>query len=123
MRLVGPLDAAAVLETIDDHLDWPALLSGADVVYTRPGSKEFHQPLALFTSSGLRSALEDAGLRVEVMASANAIVPQFLRVPMITDNPVAAAKLEQLEVMVADYPGLVDAGGHLIAVTRPLRRA
>ena len=118
MQLIGPLDAAKVLETIDQHLGWQAVLSGDDVVYTRPGSAEFHQPLALFTSVGLRAAMERAGLHVVELASANPIIPQFLRLPNIGASPAAAAELEKLEIAASRHPGLVDSGGHLIAVAR-----
>jgi 2-polyprenyl-3-methyl-5-hydroxy-6-metoxy-1,4-benzoquinol methylase len=118
LRLIGPLDAPGVLETFDAHLDWNAVLSGADVVLTRPGSAEFHQPLALFTSDGLRRVLHAAGLQVESLASANPLLPQFSRVPKIAESKAASDALEKLEVALCDRPGLVDAGGHLIAVAR-----
>jgi hypothetical protein len=120
LRLAGPLDAAAVLEFIDRHLDWEAVLAGADIVLTRRESREFHQPIALFTSAGLRSAIVDAGLHVEHMASANAIVPQFEPAAKLAASPGASDALRALELAVCDWPGLLDAGGHLLAVaTRP----
>jgi SAM-dependent methyltransferase len=120
LRLVGPLDAASVLESIDQHLDWRAALSGADVVYTRVGSTEFHQPLALFTSGGLRAAVGRAGLVVQTMAAANAILPQFAPAPKIELSARAADALQALEMAVCESDGLLDAGGHLLAVaTRP----
>jgi hypothetical protein len=106
------------MESIDQHLDWQAILSGDDVVYTRSGSTEFHQPLALFTSAGLRAAVESAGLHVESLAAANTIVPQYLRIPNINASATASAELEKLEIQASVFPGLVDAGGHLIAVAR-----
>lgn len=118
LRLVGPLDAAAVLESIADHIDWQAVVAGADVVYTRPGSVEFHQPMALFTSAGLNRAVTDAGLIVEAMAAANAILPAFSRVPNFEASSRAAEALQQFELAVCDCPGLLDAGGHLLAVAR-----
>lgn len=118
MRLVGPLDAAAVLETTNDHLDWSAVLSAAGVVCTKPTSPEFHQPLALFTSAGLRAALVQLGLDVEVLATANPFLPEFLSVPKIAASERAAQTLVELEVALCEQPGLVDAGGHLLAVAR-----
>jgi 2-polyprenyl-3-methyl-5-hydroxy-6-metoxy-1,4-benzoquinol methylase len=118
LRLLGPLDAAEVLEAVDSHLDWHATLSGAGVVYTRVGSVEFHQPLALFTSAGLRTAITDAGFTLQAMASANPILPQFQRVPKIEASERAAELLQKLEVTMCDSPGLLDAGGHLLAVAR-----
>jgi 2-polyprenyl-3-methyl-5-hydroxy-6-metoxy-1,4-benzoquinol methylase len=120
LRLVGPLDAAAFLESPDDHLDWTAVLAGADVTCTNPTSNEFHRPLALFTSRGLRFALSEAGLHVETLATCDALLPEFQKVPRITESPRAAAALLALEVAVSEQPGLVDAGGHLLAVARKI---
>ncbi len=118
LRLVGPLDAAAFLTGVEEHLDLPAVLAGKGVVFTRPGSPEFHQPLALFTSEGLRAALADVGLAVEVMASANPLLPYFQQVPRITGQPEAEETLRRLELAVFECPGLRDAGGHVIAAAR-----
>jgi 2-polyprenyl-3-methyl-5-hydroxy-6-metoxy-1,4-benzoquinol methylase len=118
MRLVGPLDAAAVLETVEKHLDWDALLSGANIVYTDPTSSEFHRPLALFTSRGLRDVLTTAGLEVETIATSDALIPEYLQVPRISDSPRASAAITSLEIALATQPGLVDAGAHMIAVAR-----
>lgn len=118
LRLVGPLDAAAVLESIDEHIDWQGVVAGADVVYTRPGSVEFHQPMALFTSIGLNRAVTEAGLVVESMAAANAILPAFSRVPNLEASSRATEALQEFELAVCDCPGLLDAGGHLLAVAR-----
>jgi len=118
MRLLGPLDAANVVETIDQHLAWNEVVDGAGVTCTRVGSSEFHQPIALFTSNGLSEALENAGLRVERLASANPLFTQYMKMPQIEANPSASDRLIELEVAVCEHPGLVDAGGHLIAVAR-----
>jgi ubiquinone/menaquinone biosynthesis C-methylase UbiE len=118
LRLVGPLDAAKVQEMVATHMDWQAVLDGASVVYTRLDSTEFHQPIALFTSVGFREALQRAGLEVESLASANPIVPTYQALPNFEANPAAERTLRELEVAVCDYPGLVDAGGHLLAVAR-----
>lgn len=118
MRLIGPLDAAAVVESMDQHLDWAAVKSGAQIIYTHTSSKEFHQPIALFTSRALRDAVEVAGLVVETLASASAIITQYARVPNIDASPTASAEMQRLEIELCDYPGLVDAGSHLIAVAR-----
>jgi SAM-dependent methyltransferase len=115
LRLIGPLDAAAVTESLEQHLDWEAILAGADIVLTTPGSPEFHQPMALFTSAGLSRAIADAGLALETMASANALLPAFTKVPNIEASEVASQRLIEVELAVAWLPGLLDAGGHLIA--------
>lgn len=118
LRLVGPLDAAAFLETPDAHLDWDAVLAGADTIYTKPGSNEFHQPLVLFTAAGLRQALVAAELDVETIATSDPLLPEFLHVPRIAASPQATAALMALELAVSEQPGLVDAGGHLLGVAR-----
>jgi hypothetical protein len=118
LRLVGPLDAAVVVESIHDHIDWQSVLAGADVVYTRPGSVEFHQPLALFTAAGLKRVVTDAGLVVEAMAAANAILPVYTPVPKLEASADAAEALQKVELAVCDCPGLLDAGGHLVVVAK-----
>lgn len=118
MRLLGPLDAATVLETANDHLDWSSVLSGAGVICTEQTSTEFHQPLALFSSAGLRAVLTELGISVETCAAANPFLPEFLSVPKIAASERASRILIDLEVALCEQPGLVDAGGHLIAVGR-----
>jgi SAM-dependent methyltransferase len=119
LSLTGPLDAADFLAHADEHLDVAAVLAGDGVVYTRPGSREFHQPLALFTSGGLRHAMRAARLGVVKMAAANPLLTEYERVPRIEESPEAAARLEQLEIAACQYPGLLDTGSHLIAVGQP----
>lgn len=116
LRLVGPLDADTSLELPDAHVDWQAVLTRAGVVYTRPGSPEFHQPLVLFTSDGLRQALGRVGLQAVEMAAANPVVSEGAQIPRITASTQASAALTALEVALCNWPGLVDAGEHLLAV-------
>ena len=116
LRLIGPLDAHEFLELPDTHIEWQAVLSGAGVVYSRPGSHEFHQPLVLFTSEGLRQALEHVGLQVIEMAAAGPVVSEGAQIPQITASASAAAALTALEVALCSQPGLVDTGEHLLAV-------
>jgi ubiquinone/menaquinone biosynthesis C-methylase UbiE len=118
MRLIGSLDAASVLETIDQHLDWRSVLGGAGVLCTHAGSREFHQPIALFTSRGLIVALTEAGFDVQRIASATPILTQYFKIPNLDASSDAAAKLIELEVALCDCPGLADAGGHVIAVAQ-----
>lgn len=115
LRLVGPLDANYFLEDPDDHLDWDSVLSGGGVVLTRPGSKEFHLPLALFSSGGLRNLLEKFGLKLRGMATANPLVPQGTKTPNIEDSPEACEALSLLEQAACSSPGLLDSGEHLLA--------
>jgi hypothetical protein len=54
------------------------------------------------------------------MAAANAILPEFLRVPKIELSSRATDALQALEMVLSRASGLLDAGGHLLAVaTRP----
>ena len=116
LRLLGAYDAQSFLEPPEAHIDWQAVLSGAAVVYTRPGSPEFHQPLGLFTSAGLRQALELVGLQVLEMAAANPLVSEAAPIPRIAASEKASAELTALELALCGLPGLVDTGEHLLAV-------
>jgi len=118
LRLAGPLDAVGFLARLDEHIDRSAILAGENIVFTRPGSAELHQPLALFTAEGLRRAMADAQLVVEQMASSNPLIAQFQRVPQIADSAEATAVLRELELAACEVPGLLDTGSHLIAVAR-----
>lgn len=118
LRLVGPYDGLTFLERPDTHMDWNAILSGAGMVYTRPGTTEFNQPMVLFSSTGLRQALEQVGLQVIEMAAANPVVSEGAQIPRITANVQAAKALTALELALCSWPGLVDTGEHLLAVTK-----
>ena len=116
LRLLGAYDAQSFLEPPEAHLDWQAVLSGAAVIFTRPGSPEFHQPLVLFTSAGLRQALERAGLQELEMAAANPLVSEAAPIPRITDSAQASAELTRLELALcspsrAGRYGRAPAGG------------
>lgn len=93
-----------------------AFLAGEDVVYTKFDSSEFHQPLALFTAVGLRSALTKAGLETVALATSNPLIPEFQQLPRITASTSAGERLVELETRLCEHPGLVEAGAHLIAV-------
>jgi 2-polyprenyl-3-methyl-5-hydroxy-6-metoxy-1,4-benzoquinol methylase len=116
LRLIVPLDAAKVIETLDDHMDLGTL--GEGVVYTRLSSNEFHQPIVLFTAQGIRSAIAAAGLLPIDMASPNPLLTEFTQTPQIVASEKAAAAMLALEVTLCRQPGLLDAGGHVIAVGR-----
>ncbi len=116
IRLVGPGDPHLLLEAPDPHLDWNAILAGKEVVLTQPGSPEFHQPLALFASTGLKRVLEQEGLQVVEMAAANPVVSGPTQIPRITGSEQASAALAALEIALCSKPGLIDGGEHLLAV-------
>lgn len=116
IELVEPFDDITFLDQPDEHIEWQATLSGAGVVYTRPGSTEVHQQLVMFTSTGFCQALEKAGYRVEILAAANPIVSEPANIPQISASDRASASLTELELALCTCPGLVDSGEHLIAV-------
>jgi 2-polyprenyl-3-methyl-5-hydroxy-6-metoxy-1,4-benzoquinol methylase len=116
LRLIAPLDAAQVLDDFDEHLDWNAVIAGDDVVYTKPTSNEFHQPLALFTAAGLRAAFDAAGLHTIGMATSNPLFPEYQQLPRINASPQASARFIELETALSEQPGLVDGGGHLLGI-------
>ena len=118
MRMIGTLDAATFVESAHDHLEWDSLLDGAEVVMTKVGSTEFHQPMALFTSSGLRGALEGAGLDVLELATSNPTIAMGSKMPNVSESSKAEVQLTQLEIALCKKPGLIDAGEHLIAVAK-----
>ena len=118
LGLLGTLDAAEFLETRDDHLDWSDLIGNANVVLTRPGSAEFHQPVALFSSKAMRRILNAAGCDVVTMAAANPISGDGQALARIEASPAAEERLTELEIAICEEPGLVDAGQHLIVVGR-----
>ena len=120
LRLLGPLDAHTFPEQANDHIDWEAVLRHEGVVYTRPDSPEFHQPLVMFSSEGLRACLTQAGFEINMMASSNPILQAGNKIPRITDSEQASSTLTDLEVALYTCPGLVDTGEHQIAVARKL---
>ena len=117
LRLIGPLDAADFLDCAATHIDWAGILEGNQVILSTPGSNEFHQPMALFTSAGLRCALGEAGLRTRVLATSNPLIPEFASLPRIEESQEASNALRDAEIALCTQPGLLDAGEHLIAVT------
>ena len=107
MRLLGPLDAVEDIEHPEHHFNWDGLIGGSDEVLTVIGSPEFHQPLALFTSSGLQAALEQADLQVLEMATSNPLVPIVTPLPKISANAAASDNVEALEFSLCQHPGLI----------------
>ena len=118
MSLLGMLDAAAFLESADEHLGWDELLGDADVVFTKPGSAEFHQPVALFSARGARRLLEAAGCEIVTIAAANPLSQQGQSLPQIEVSAEAEERLTALELACCEELGLVDAGQHLVVVAR-----
>ena len=117
-RLIGPYDGVDALMPPEEHIDWQAMLTGADVLLSNPESNQFHQRMALFTSSGLRRSLEAAGLQVVEMATSNPVVSEGAQIPKISASEEASSALTELELALCTRSGLLDAGEHLIAVAR-----
>ena len=59
-----------------------------------------------------------AGLQVLAKANANPVVSESVQIPRIAASPQASAALTALEVASCTWPGLVDAGEHLLAVAQ-----
>jgi len=117
-RLIGPFDGIDVLEPPEQHIDWQAMLAGADILLSHPESNEFHQRMALFTSAGLRRSLEAADFQVVEMATSNPVISEGTQVPKISASEEASAVLTEMELALCTQPGLLDTGEHLIAVAR-----
>jgi 2-polyprenyl-3-methyl-5-hydroxy-6-metoxy-1,4-benzoquinol methylase len=120
LMLAGTLDAEAFLREMEDHLPWlPEMPPPRDgVLLTVPSSNEFHLPMALFSSAGLRAALESEGCSVQRMAAANPVSRAGLPLAHIGASEAAERRLIALETALCEVPGLVDAGEHLVAVAR-----
>lgn len=118
LALMGTLDDAGFLESLDDHIPRDAVLDGRDVVLTRPHSREFHQPLALFTSRGLARGIRNLGCEVMTLAAANPISHLGQALERVAASPAAESSLTFLETAICEEPGMVDSGQHLIAVAR-----
>ncbi|MPZ98783.1 MAG: methyltransferase domain-containing protein [Dehalococcoidia bacterium] len=118
MRLIGALDARAFLEDFEQHMPWRESLGRGEVIYTQPGSGEFHQPMALFSSRGLAVALARAGAAPVTFAAANPLTPSLARIPEIESSEEATRRLLELEVAICADPSVVDNGEHLVAVAR-----
>ena len=67
---------------------------------------------------GCRQALEQVGLQVVEVAAANPVVSEGAPIPGYHRQRPASAALTALEVALCTWPGLVDAGEHLLAVAQ-----
>jgi SAM-dependent methyltransferase len=121
LMLAGPLDATNFLARMGEHLAWDVREPPPGVVLTQPGSDEFHLPMALFSSAGLRHAMESAGCEVLRMAAANPISRAGLPLANVSADEVSSARLTGLELAMCEQPGVVDSGEHLLAVARKYR--
>jgi SAM-dependent methyltransferase len=118
LRLIGIFDALNFLDRPGRHVPWQALLDAPDVLDTVEGSDEFHLPMTLFSSNGLRAALDAAGASVLAFAAANPLTHFPQRLERIEADAEASQRLLDLEVAICDRPDIVDNGEHLVAVAR-----
>ncbi|MBI5095174.1 MAG: class I SAM-dependent methyltransferase [Candidatus Hydrogenedentes bacterium] len=118
MRLAGPCDADSFVEHMEDHLIWDDFPNHPGYVLTRPGSNEFHQPMALFTRDYIVTALRSLGCDVLRTAASNPITALGMPLEKLSANPRAVERLTQWESALCEQPGLVDSGDHLIVVAQ-----
>lgn len=118
LMLAGSLDASDFLERMALHVPWTGEGASPEVLLTVPGSDEFHLPMALFSSVGLRRLLESRGCEVLHLAAANPVSRIGLPLERVGASPEASARLLELEWRMCELPGVVDCGAHLIAVAR-----
>ncbi len=118
LSLIGTLDAGGFLERMGAHVKPGAISEGSGVVLTVPGSDEFHQPMALFTASYMRGALERVGLLIERLAAANPITRAGQALSRVTASAEATERLLELELAVCEAPGVADMGEHIVIVAR-----
>jgi ubiquinone/menaquinone biosynthesis C-methylase UbiE len=116
---ISTFDDDDFLENIENHVEWSPTTVFPEYINSKIGSYEWHAPMTLYTSRGLKELLESKGLRMEEVAATNTITSSYFRgLDKITSNPKAAEMLLRLEREFCVKPGLVDMGEHLIAVAR-----
>jgi len=113
-HLISSFDAASFLINIRNHVEWDPNTSFPEVLYSK-GLEEWHAPMTLYSSKGLRELIEKAGGRVVEFASTNTITSTYHGLEKISDNPEAIKMLLRLEREFCTKPGLVDMGEHIIA--------
>jgi len=118
MHLIGLLDAKAILEQIEEDIEWERSSPLPDILDSRTGSREFHLPMSLYSSVGLGRLLEHHGCRVLEMAASRTISSGLGELPEIASSETALETLLALERQLATWPGAVDMGQHLLAAAR-----
>ncbi len=117
-HLISTLDAADFLENIEDHMEWKRGTPFPDILYSRPGSREWHTPMTLYTSTYLRGLLEGMGCNVVEAAATNTITSGEFNTPRIAESPEAVEALIELEKLFCSRPGVTDMGQHVLVVAR-----
>jgi ubiquinone/menaquinone biosynthesis C-methylase UbiE len=117
-HLISTLDAADFLENVEDHVEWKLGSPFPEIMYSKPGSPEWHTPMALYTSTYLRGLLEEMGCRVVETAATNTITSGEFRTPRIEESPEAVEALIELEKRFCSHPGVTDVGQHILVAAR-----
>ncbi len=117
-HLISTLDAADFLENIEDHVEWKRGSSFPEILYSRPGSPEWHAPMTLYTSTYLRGLLEGMGCSVVEIAATNTITSGEFNMPRIAESPEAVEALIELEKSFCNHPGVTDMGQHVLVAAR-----
>ena len=118
-HLISAFDAEGFLRNIRDHVEWDPATPFPEVLNSRVGSPEWHAPMTLYTSVGLRELLQRNGCTVVEVASTNTITSSYWKgLDKIDASPEARDMLIRLEREFCNKPGLVDMGEHLVAVAR-----
>jgi SAM-dependent methyltransferase len=119
---ISTYDDAGFLTRIRDHCEWDPATRFPEVLYSK-GTENWHAPMTLYSSTGLRELMESNGCRVTEMASTNTITSSYFRgLEKITANPAAVEMLLHLEREFCTKPGLIDMGDHLIAAAMAAKR-
>ena len=113
-HLISAFDSSNFLTNIKNHIEWDPSTSFPEVLYSK-GSEEWHAPMTLYSSKGLRELIEGAGGRVVEFASTNTITSSYHGLENISANSEAVKMLLRLEKEFCTKPGLIDMGEHIIA--------
>ena len=117
-HLVSTLDAANFLENIEDHVEWTRGSPFPDIIFSKPGSPEWHAPMTLYTSTYLRGLLEEMGCDIVETAATNTITSGEFKLLRIAESPVAIETLIELEKSFCSRPGVTDMGQHILVAAR-----
>jgi len=117
-HLVSTLDAASFLENIEDHVEWTRGSPFPDIIFSKPGSPEWHAPMTLYTSTYLRGLLEEMGCDIVETAATNTITSGEFKLLRIAESPVAVETLIELEKSFCSRPGVTDMGQHILVAAR-----
>jgi SAM-dependent methyltransferase len=119
LQLLGVLDIPEFLETIQDHLVLgPDPSHLPDFIVTQPGSREFHQPMALFSAGYLQECFAEAGCEPIRAGTANPLSWHLVPLEKTAQSPEAVFRFRELELALCEDPHLRDRGDQIIVVGR-----